>query len=59
MLERSFWTATLALSALVAYPLLWPVPVRPLSWHAPVATGYVGAHAGNRRLVDPQDPSGG
>jgi len=33
-----------------AYLLLWPVPARPLAWQAPVAPGYVGAHAANNRL---------
>jgi sugar lactone lactonase YvrE len=38
------------LLALVAYLLLWPVPVRPVAWHAPTFDGYQGAHARNDRL---------
>ena len=40
--------------ALVAYLGLWPVPVDPLSWDAPVAPGYVGDHASNTRLANLQ-----
>ena len=39
---------------LVAYLSLWPVPVDPLSWDAPVAPGYVGDHASNTRLANLQ-----
>lgn len=37
---------------LVAYLLLWPVPVQPLAWRAPAAPGYVGPHAANTRLAN-------
>ena len=40
--------------ALVAYLGLWPVPVDPVSWDAPVAPGYVGDHASNTRLANLQ-----
>lgn len=40
------------LAVLVAYLLLWPVPVAPVGWQAPVAPGYVGPHAPNTRLHD-------
>jgi sugar lactone lactonase YvrE len=40
-----------ALVALVAFLLLWPVPIRPVSWAAPMAPGYAGAHAANQRLA--------
>ncbi|MFI4939172.1 MAG: SMP-30/gluconolactonase/LRE family protein [Burkholderiales bacterium] len=36
---------------LVGYLLFWPVAVQPGSWDAPVAPGYVGAHAANTRLA--------
>jgi sugar lactone lactonase YvrE len=36
---------------LLAYLALWPVPVRPLAWVAPVAPGYVGPHAQNTKLA--------
>ena len=35
---------------LVVYLLVWPVPVRPVAWQAPVAPGYVGPFARNDRL---------
>jgi sugar lactone lactonase YvrE len=35
---------------LVAYFLLWPVPIKPVSWNAPMAPGYVGPHAVNTKL---------
>lgn len=40
------------LAGLAAYLLLWPVPVEPVAWHAPVAPGYVGPHAANTRLAN-------
>lgn len=42
--------ATLLL-LLIAYLLLWPVPVSPEPWSAPKAPGYVGSHAVNQRLA--------
>lgn len=44
-----FWA--LALLAVLAYALGWPVPIRPQAWQAPVDQGYVGAHAANTRLA--------
>jgi len=35
-----------------AYLSLWPVPIEPISWNAPVAPGYVGAHAVNTKLAN-------
>jgi sugar lactone lactonase YvrE len=37
--------------ALAAYLALWPVPIRAVSWQAPQAPGYVGAHAANSKLA--------
>ncbi|SFU28420.1 Sugar lactone lactonase YvrE [Polaromonas sp. YR568] len=42
----------IALAALAAYLGLWPVPVEPQSWEAPVAPGYVGPFAVNNKLAD-------
>lgn len=42
------------LVALVAYLLLWPVPITPVAWSAPQAPGYVGPHAVNTRLANLQ-----
>jgi len=38
------------LLVVVAYLAFWPVPIEPVAWQAPVAAGYVGAHARNDRL---------
>lgn len=46
-------TAILLLAlTLVAYLLLWPVPISPVAWHAPEDRGLTGAFAPNRRLAD-------
>lgn len=34
-----------------AYLVLWPVPIEPVSWNAPAAPGYTGAHIPNNRLA--------
>jgi sugar lactone lactonase YvrE len=34
----------------LAYLLLWPVPVQPVSWNVPKAPGYQGPHAVNDKL---------
>ena len=39
------------LLAVVAYLALWPVPIAPVSWKAPAASGYVGPHAVNQKLA--------
>lgn len=54
MLKRISWSVALALLALIAYLMLWPVPVRPVSFVAPAAPGYSGAHAVNQGLADLQ-----
>ena len=40
-----------SLLSLVAYLCFWPVPIQPVSWQAPAAPGYVGAHAVNNTLA--------
>ena len=35
----------------LAYFCLWPVPIEPVSWDAPVAPGYDGPHAVNDKLA--------
>jgi sugar lactone lactonase YvrE len=44
------WVVGSVLLALVAYLLLWPVPIEPVAWEAPVATGFTGDFAANTRL---------
>ena len=49
---RKLLTAiAMAIAALAAYLLLWPVPVEPVVWAAPPAPGYSGPHAVNQRLA--------
>ena len=38
-------------SALAAYLLVWPVPVKPVAWSVGPSPGYTGAHAPNTRLA--------
>jgi sugar lactone lactonase YvrE len=37
---------------LAAYLTLWPVPIKPVSWNAPMPPGYVGPYAINTRLTN-------
>jgi len=50
-MRKLFATLAAAAVALVAYLLLWPVPVQPVTWAAPPAPGYVPPHAANTRLA--------
>ena len=34
------------------YLLLWPVPIKPVSWDTPMPPGYVGPHAVNTKLAN-------
>ena len=54
--QFSTWLGAIgiALLVLIGYLSLWPVPVEPQSWNAPVSLGYSGAHAANTRLADLQ-----
>jgi sugar lactone lactonase YvrE len=36
---------------LATYLTLWPVPINPVSWNAPMPQGYVGPHAVNTKLA--------
>jgi len=38
--------------ALIAYLVIWPVPIKPVAWDAPKAPGYVGPHEVNTKLAD-------
>lgn len=42
----------LGVLGLGAYLSVWPVPITPVSWNAPVAPGYQGPHAVNNRLAN-------
>ncbi len=37
---------------LAAYLTLWPVPIKPVIWNAPMPPGYVAPHAVNTRLAN-------
>lgn len=51
-MKRAAITLGLVFGAVVLYLGLWPVPIEPVSWKAPVWPGYSGAHAVNRKLAD-------
>lgn len=42
----------LSVALLIAYLSLWPVPVEPVPWEAPVSQGYTGVYAVNSGLTD-------
>jgi sugar lactone lactonase YvrE len=42
----------LLIASVLAYLLLWPVPVAPVAWVSPPNPGYSGVHAVNHRLRD-------
>lgn len=50
-MQRIFRTLGLIAFALVAYLLLWPVPIAPMAWNAPEDAGYSGAFERNERLA--------
>lgn len=50
MLRKITITVPLVLIVGVAYLALWPVPIKPMRWQAPVAPDYTGVHARNDRL---------
>lgn len=50
-MSRGMTIALGLLVLLVGYLLLWPVPLSPVAWRAPVFEGYRGAHAVNERLA--------
>jgi sugar lactone lactonase YvrE len=43
-----------AATMLVAYLLIWPVPIAPHKWNAPEMPGYAGVHAVNTKLANLQ-----
>ncbi|MFH1671825.1 MAG: SMP-30/gluconolactonase/LRE family protein [Pseudomonadota bacterium] len=45
-------TIVAVLLLLAAYLTLWPVPIRPVSWNAPMPPGYTGPHAVNTKLAN-------
>lgn len=51
MLKKVFALVGVLLLAALAYLALWPVPIQPVAWTAPVDVGYVGPFAVNDRLA--------
>jgi len=45
-------TIVAILFLLAAYLILWPVPIKPVSWNAPMPPGYTGPHAVNTKLAN-------
>jgi sugar lactone lactonase YvrE len=50
-MQKIFKALGLLVLAVVAYLLLWPVPIAPVSWTAPEDPGYSGAFERNERLT--------
>lgn len=48
--KRTLASAAALLLALVAYLLLWPVPIDPVAWKAPVDLGLIDPYAPNKQL---------
>ncbi|MHB9097544.1 MAG: SMP-30/gluconolactonase/LRE family protein [Syntrophales bacterium] len=51
-MKKLFLTIGALLLVLAVYLTLWPVPIEPVSWTAPVPPGYAGPHAVNTRLAN-------
>lgn len=50
-MKKTGWTLIIVMLTLAAYLILWPVPIEPVRWQAPVAPGYTGVHAVNNKLA--------
>ena len=51
-MKKLVLTIVAGLFLLAAYLTLWPVPIEPVSWNAPMPPGYIGPHAVNTRLAN-------
>jgi sugar lactone lactonase YvrE len=51
-MKKLFLTIIVLLLLLAAYLTLWPVPIKPISWNAPMPPGYAGPHAVNTKLAN-------
>ncbi len=49
-MRKILTTIGILLALVAAYFLLWPVPIDPVAWHAPVDRGYVDPYASNDTL---------
>ena len=53
-MKKIIFTIFAVLVLLIAYFILWPVPIKPVSWDAPPPPEYAGPHEVNTRLADLQ-----
>ena len=51
-MKKLFLVIVVLLLLLAAYLTLWPVPIKPVSWNAPMPPGYAGPHAVNTKLAN-------
>jgi YD repeat-containing protein len=51
-MKKIVLTIIAILFLLAAYLTLWPVPVEPVSWNAPMPPGYTGPHEVNTKLAN-------
>jgi sugar lactone lactonase YvrE len=51
-MKKIILTIIVLLFLLAAYLTLWPVPIEPVSWNAPMLPGYIGPHAVNTKLAN-------
>jgi sugar lactone lactonase YvrE len=51
-MKKIVLTIVTLLVLLVLYFLLWPVPIKPVNWNAPITPGYVAPHEVNTKLAN-------
>jgi len=51
-MKKIVLTIVAILFLLAAYLTLWPVPIKPVSWNAPMPPGYTGPHEVNTKLAN-------
>jgi sugar lactone lactonase YvrE len=52
IMKKNILAIVAVLVLLAAYLTLWPVPINPVSWNAPMPPGYIGPHAVNTKLAN-------
>lgn len=50
-MKKAVLALAIVVLVLAGYLTLWPVPIEPVSWEAPMALGYAGSHAANNKLA--------
>jgi len=51
-MKKIVLTIVAVLLLMAAYLTLWPVPIKPVSWNAPMPPDYSGPHAVNTKLAN-------